>query len=73
MHWSDSGVTTNERKMIDIPGYPVLDAVEIVESAVLIVFGIRLIQARCAKLGWPAMAAAVAFAGMAGAPVSIII
>ena len=59
--------------MIDIPGYPVLDAVEIVESAVLIVFGIRLIQAGCAKLGRPAMALVVAFAGMAGAPVSIII
>lgn len=49
----------NERKMIDILGLPILDAAEIVEFAVLIVFGVRLIQARCAKLGWPEMASVV--------------
>jgi hypothetical protein len=62
--------------MIDSLGLPVLDAGEVVECAVLPWCGVGLIQAGCAKLGGPAMAAVVAFAGiagMAGAPMSNII
>ena len=62
--------------MIDSLGLPVLGSGGIVECDVLPGGGVGLIQAGCAKLGRPAMAAVVAFAGMAGmagAPVSNII